>query len=350
MKKCVLLRLIFGVAILALPMKALALPVSGNIYFPADASDPTTSAADDGQIYMTDTSGNVSVVVSSSSIRSATGREDVRFSDNDLTFDTAGNMYFTESESDGVLKFDTAGNVTVLATEADIGAITGRSSSSPEGIVFGSDGFLYVSDDTAQAVVKIDPSSGNVSLGTSKSGFEALAGISTADMEAGIDAVDGKIFALSDGSPDTVFEIDIATGLPSVLASDIRFDDIEKFMTIAPNGDLIIADEGGLDELFRVTQSGVTSLFLTNQQIKDVMGRSVIDLEAGLTFDLNGNFYLGEENGDDIYMWQADSTPGSIIASSGSVFLSDTDIEGAFGLARVDLQAGFTVYDTPAQS
>jgi hypothetical protein len=149
---------------------------------------------------------------------------------------------------------------------------------------------------------------------------------------------DGRLFFASDDDPQAIFSVDTATGDASVLASGSQFSDLDGFLTLAPNGDLIVVDDGA-DTIYRVnTETGDVSTFLSESDIESVTGE--VDLEGGVAFDSEGNFYLSDEDGDDIFVWSGyDEDTGTIDASTGTEFVSDTGLETAIS-GSADLEGG----------
>ena len=97
---------------------AAAVPTERNLY---------VTDSENGLIYLVTPSKSVSVLVSEADITSATGASEARFTDNGMFFDLATEkLYFTDSESDSILVRDSTGAVSVIATEADIFAVTGH--------------------------------------------------------------------------------------------------------------------------------------------------------------------------------------------------------------------------------
>ncbi len=276
--------------------------------------------------------GSTSVLVQTIEILAATGESSVDFEDRGVTIDPAGNIYFTDARSDTVLVKPADGSpVRIVATEADLDdAVPG--SADPHSLVFAPDGFLYVAEENSDSILKVDPATGAVTLLASDSDFESLSGISNVDLEGGlIVSADGtKIYAASDGSPDAIFEIDIASGDVSVLATDSRWGDLDVFMVLAPNGDIIVADDSS-DTIYRVTPAGVVTEFLTEDELEATVGQDV-DLEGGIWFDANGNFYVAEENTSTVYRWTGTNpATGAIDPASGTAFATDASIAGATG-------------------
>ena len=225
-----------------------------------------------------------------------------------------------------------------MTTEADIFALTGESSANPEGIAFNK-GFLFVQDDESKDLLKIDPLTGIVSSFTTEEDFEALAGVTSFDNSWTLSGGNGSLFAASDGNPQAVFSI-AKDGTPTLIASDAPFADLDEGSSIAPNGDFIVFDDSE-DNIYRVTPSGDVSIFLTEAQILAVTGDSDTDI-TGMAFDRAGNFYAADEEGgvDSILKWSVDDlSAGTINPNSGSIFVSEDDIEIATGFSP-DLDGG----------
>jgi sugar lactone lactonase YvrE len=104
-----------------------------------------------GQIRKMDTNGNVSTFVRN--LGCAMG----------VTFDSSGNLYVAETNTHKILKITTSGNVTTFAGSGvagnDNGQGTAASFNAPIGLVFDSNGDLYVSEAGGNKIRKITPSS-----------------------------------------------------------------------------------------------------------------------------------------------------------------------------------------------
>jgi VCBS repeat-containing protein len=289
--------------------------------------------------------GTVTTVVTQDEIRAVTGNSDADMDDRGIGVDPTGNLFFTESDSDSVLmKPADGGPLQVIASRADIQAATDSDWADPKALAVGSDGIVYVSDDTSDSIVRIDPATGVTTVLVDEQTLDDLPGISTVDLDGGlVISPDGMIYAASDGSPDAIFAINTVTGEASVLASNTPFTDLDVYMVLAPNGDLIVADDG-TDTIYRVDPAtGAVSVFLSEQQLEGVTGLSV-DLEGGIGFDSEGNFYVAEENTDSILRWTvADANEGTIDTGSGTTFLTSNEL-GRY----TDLEGGMTFGATEA--
>jgi DNA-binding beta-propeller fold protein YncE len=77
----------------------------------------------------------------------------------DITSDGKGNLFISDSGNNRIIKIDDAGNATVLAGSGTAGTVDGAGDvaqfSAPYGIRCGTDGSLYVADDTRHLIRKI---------------------------------------------------------------------------------------------------------------------------------------------------------------------------------------------------
>ena len=278
----------------------------GSDYLVGDVAPPPMYVMDAGSdsILMVSFGGRVSeVAVSEAEIMAATGKDSANLQDRGIAVDDAGNIFFTDAKPDSILmKPADGGALEVIATKNDIKDVTGAKGADPKSIAIGSDGKLYVADDSSDGILRIDPTTGNVTEVVTDNVLEGLPGIGSVDLDGGIVAApNGMLYVPSDGSPQAIFAIDTATGDASVLASGTPFSDIDVFMTLAPNGDLIVADDVN-DTIFKVdVDTGDVSVFLSESDLETLKGGEV-DIQGGISFDSEGNFYVAEENGDDVFM------------------------------------------------
>lgn len=284
--------------------------------------------------------GSVSIAVTKAEILAATGETSVNFVDKGIAFDGVyrGSMFFTEDKSGAILKLKRSGwSLTILTTDADIKAAGGGSFADAESIAFGSDGFLSVIDDASDSVLRVNPTTGTVvSVQTNRAALLELAGFANVNLDGGnVGAPGGVFYAASGGSPGTIFEI-APDGSPSVLTSDPVFSDLDVFMTRAPNGDIIVADDLGADTIFRVTPEGMVSTFLSEFQLEAVTGGDV-DLEGGIAFDSLGNFYVADRASGSILKFDTDL--------NGTIWVSSSDIAAVTGVPP-NLEGGFAFEPT----
>ncbi|CAD7766693.1 MAG: hypothetical protein DNFNHJIP_00091 [Candidatus Argoarchaeum ethanivorans] len=307
---------------------AMLLPPSqtGNLFVLEEGSDDVISITPTGQ---------VSDVLTEDEIGTFTGEGSADFDNCGIAFDDFGNLFFAEEDSESILKWTPGAGLSWVVTKAQITAATGETLADPEGIAFGSDGFLYVNDDASESVLQVDTTTNTVSVYVSKATLEALPGITSVDLNSPIvGGPGGVVYTASDGTPDAIFAI-APGGVPSVLTSNPIFSDLDVFMTRAPDGDLIICDNSGGDIIHRVDPStGAVSTFLTEAQILAAIGdpgQTDVDLEGGIAFDSQGYFYLAEEDSDNILKFDS--------AGNGQIWVSNSTMNSVTGVTP-DLEAG----------
>ena len=279
--------------------------------------------------------------MSEAEIVAATGEDKAQLDDRGIAVNDQGDIFFTDKESHSLLmQPGDGGPLEIVATKAEISAVTGSGGADPKSLANGPDGAIYLAEDKGDSIVRFDPFTGEMEVVVSKADLLSLPDVSSVDLDGGmVVSADGTLYAVSDGDPDTIFAIDTATGAPAVVASGDPFQDLDAFITLAPNGDLIVADDK-TDTVYRVdTGDGSVSTFLSKEQIETVAGDGV-DLEGGIAFDADGNFYLADEKTDGILKWPADDADaGTINPDAGEVFVTDASISAVTG-EEADLEAG----------
>jgi hypothetical protein len=274
-----------------------------------------------------------------------------------LPFSQTGNLFVLEEGRDDVISITPTGQVSDVLTEDEIGAFTwtpgaglswvvtkaqimaatGDTWADPEGMAFGTDGFLYVNEHASNYVLRVDTTTNTVSVYVSKAQLDALPGMSNVNLGSSIvGGPGGVVYTATDGDnqpPNAIFAI-APGGIPSVLTSNPLFSDLDVFMTRAPDGDLIICDNSRGDIIYRVDPfTGAVSTFLTEAQILAAIGDpgGDVDLEGGIAFDSRGYFYLAEENYDHILKFDS--------AGNGQIWVSNSTMNSVTGVMP-DLEAG----------
>ena len=277
--------------------------------------------------------GDVSVAVSRAEILAVTGGSGVsgvNFAEQGIAFTPDGTMYFAEGEEEVLMRWTVSGVLSIVATEADIiQALTARQANisatvDMDSITVGSDGKVYIIDQDNQAVIRFDPETEEVTVLVTSAGLSAALQFGDARaLEKGIAAgTDGLIYAFNEAGPPAVYAI-CSDGTTRLVARAGLIRDPDKFNTRAPDGDIIISDDAVPARFLRMTPEGAVAVFLTNGQIGAAAGAAVNNLDGGIAFDGDGNFYLAERNSGSILRFDQDGngevwvTRAKLLAATG---------------------------------
>ena len=282
----------------------------------------------------------------------------VRFTDNDIVFDHYGNFYFTESVSDGLFRLNENTGLQQIVRESDIVAVTQLYdseiiSATPEKIAAGSGDSLYITEAELDAILEIDRVTGEVSVLVSQEDFTTALSTSKVQVNGGIalSPDETTLYVVNDYGDDSLIKINISGPTPVIteLVSEEDFPtqvtDKERFITTAPNGDIILVDEE-TEDIFRVTPEGVVSIFLDEDDIEAILTSDDYDPTGGIDFDLDGNFFIAQSDApSSIIKWTVDNKDlGTIDTNSGVVFANEHSIQLDLELpdTTVEFLGGFT--------
>jgi hypothetical protein len=275
----------------------------------------------------------VSIHLTKQQIMSVTGATDVDFDFTGLAFDAEGAMYFSEEESLTILKQSASGVLTILVSRSSLLMAVGFSDIDINALAFGNDGLLYAVDYLTDSILAIDPQSGDVWVLVNAQDFQSVLNPDEElSLDAGLVADDKCSLYVSSGPTPGVFRVSTIDGTITRLASGSPFMAPWWYGTRAPNGDLIFCDSETI--LFRITEDGEVSTFLTGAQIQAITGRSV-DLDSGLAFDASGDLYLGEFNSGHILRMSEQNG----VAQGIEIWVSQAEILAVTGEDHTELEA-----------
>jgi uncharacterized protein (TIGR03437 family) len=229
-----------------------------------------------------------------------------------MALDSAGNLYFADSENHRVRKISPAGIISTVAGNAlpgfsgDGGPAALAELHTPTAVALDSHGNLYIADSANNRIRKVSPSG---TIGTyAGNGNAALFGDGVSSVMAalhgprGIAIDDSDIVYIADTLNHRIRKVDnggIIDSLPVLLNRP-------ESLQVDAAGNLYIADRG-THNVRKVAPAGAVST---------VAGTESSD-PAGLAVDAAGNLYVADAVGNRVRRFAADGTM-SVVAGSGS--------------------------------
>jgi len=280
-----------------------------------------------------DAQGRVSVAVTAAEIIAVTGEALVGFGDCAIAFDVAGAMYFTEAESDSVLRRSPQGELTVLLSRERILELTDDAGGDPEGLTFGADGMLYVLDDDAGMILRVDPASGEASVFITEDQLEEQARIG--DVEIGgylVGGRGGEIFFGNQGDLPGFLAVGPGPTV-RVLISGANVGEFEGFLTLDRDGNLVIVD-GERAMIRRLTPEGELTTLIPQIRLEEIFDDEV-RFAGGAVYDSDGNFFLTDDKSDSIARLDP-SLQGTVWIDADAVIPAtgtDPDYQGGIAFA-----------------
>lgn len=279
----------------------------------SNCGDTAITAAADGTLYFAEDishdilrvspAGVVDVFVAQAAIDAVIGTSsDI---DNGMTLGSDGNLYAADEDCDCVIRIDVpAGTVSIVASEAAISAVTGSGPDLEGGIARDGAGNLYFVDDTEDLLLRRTPG-GTISIFAPKSAFTAATGNSDADLDVAI-VIGDALYVSDDGSSgdDSILRVNLTTGAVSLLASGAAINavtgnsdaDLEGGLAIDAAGNLYAGDDGDgcgsptpvgeCPSIVRVTPGGTVSSFVSTAALQSyaasLYGNVAVTLEGGM--------------------------------------------------------------------
>ena len=312
--------------------------VTGDLFVAEDSSD---------SLLRITPAGEVSVLASEADIIAVTGGTSAGFNLDGIATSPDGAVFFTERSSDSVMVRRPGGAIEILASEAVIASATGEGFASPEGITRGQDGFLYVADDISSSLLRVDPISGATSVFVSASTFESNTGISVLDLDAGLaPGTDDTIYISSSGDPDSLIAVS-PEGVPSILSTGPGRNSIQELWTDATAGSFTMSfrDETTSPIAYDGTSGTLQSAL---QSLTTIGAGNVLVTGSGSESDPWLIEFTGDLANQNVAFLNVDAS----LLTGGSGFLFQFNDRGGFGLnssvataPNGDLVVGDTIAD-----
>ncbi|MDA1015699.1 MAG: PEP-CTERM sorting domain-containing protein [Planctomycetota bacterium] len=297
----------------------------------------------------------VTQIISNADILATTGFTSVNFLEAGAAHG-GGAFFFVDRASDTLLRFDSGGNLSVHLSKSVLEAASSGSNISPKGLAF-SQSTGYLVDDQTDSILSFNAAtSGSAAVFVSKATLLAASSNSNIDLNGGI-ATDssGNLYVASDQSASQeLFKI-TPTGTVTLLKAGSPFVDIDNFLTVDPDGNVVVADDGdnptasAETAIYKVTQSGVVTTIADKAALDGVVGTTA-NLEAGLVYgaipgiknQLQSYLFIGDEGSDSILGIRTDRTPVEF-----EVFVTAADITAVTG-SIPEIEGGIAFIPEPA--
>jgi cysteine-rich repeat protein len=265
--------------------------------------------------------------------------ESAEFRPNELTIDSNGDLYFSDGSLEAVVRVNLeAGTHEVVSLGGHLDA--------PIAIDAEPRGTLVLTDQTGDRVLRIDPRTGAQQILYAGLPLQAPSGIS---VEA-----NGNII-VSDTTVDALFRLNPTTGSITTLVAPASWN-APRHIDVEPEGNILVVDQAPTDEIYRVSPTGTLTVLSSGAPYNDTRGvaRSggtifVTDIGAQAVFRfpnfggtataLSSGGFFGAPRGIEV----VPATQCSDIVDNdgdGLINLDDPDCSGPLDRTEFNLAAG----------
>jgi len=271
--------------------------------------------------------GTFTEFLSFTDILALTGLASCDLEDTGLAIADNGDLYFAEDDSDTIIKATPAGVLSTFVTKAQIMAATGAVGADiDDGMAIGPDGDLYFSDEFSDTVLKATIPGGAVSLILSKQQLEAVGGDGKVDLDGGMDfdCIGNLYFSSTPAGESLIYKLS-SSGILSVFVSDQELKDATGFNFISLKTDMSIfdflftLDEGLCNCVLRITLDGVISVFVSEAQITAATGEADAQPDGGIALNQSRQVFFGDDRFNPFILMSSKGSSVSIVASAQEI-------------------------------
>lgn len=148
-------------------------------------------------IYKTNGAGTLTTVLDSAALIAGTGTDSVS---GGLTHDAAGNLYWGSNSTDSLWVADTGGVISQVLTEAEIVAVTTEADPGFSDVFYAPDGMVYFYETRSDGIMKFDPSNPASTLAFVIEEADLIAGPAGTDLVFQLTWFDGNLAFHSNSS------------------------------------------------------------------------------------------------------------------------------------------------------
>lgn len=291
-------------------LENLALDASGTIYLIDDNAN--------AMVKVDPSTGAVSPFLDEATLLATLPVDSFVDLDANLVIDESGNVYFTNSGTPSLVwKATSAGAVSILADKPnEVQSVSSDATGGTFTLTLDSETTTAIAHDATAAVVQAAlaalPSVGSSSV--------IVTGAGTAADPWYVEFVGAK--AASDVSPMTSTSTDLTGGSSTAPSISTRvnggaFDDLDSYLTRAPDGSLTVIDSDD-DWIYRITTSGQISSLLRERKTEAVNGGNDVNLDSGIAYDDFGRLVIFEESSNSLLRFDS-LLNGSVLATSAQI-------------------------------
>jgi sugar lactone lactonase YvrE len=202
-------------------------------------------------------------------------------------------------------------------------------------LTFGEDGMLYVLEDDEGAILRVDPSSGQLSVFITDDELAEQTAIAAIDLGNHIVGGPGRtLYLVSHGEPAAILAVE--PGMRARVVTDSpELGEAEGFLTLDREGNLVLMNkERGVVQ--RIRPDGTLTVLLSVERLAAIFGDEV-RLAGGAAFDAAGHFFLTEDDTESIARLDAAMQGGIWIdePTVRAVTGSDPDYESSIAFSPV---------------
>ena len=282
-----------------------------------------------------------------------------------ITIDSAGNLYVADYNNNRIRKIDTSGNVSTLAGNGTATSVDGNGGGAtfnrPRDIAIDSAGNLYVTEQSANRIRKIDTNANVTTFAGTTGGYVDADGTNARfNGPRGITIDSAGVLYVADGGNQVIRKIDTSANVTTFVGNkttivtfkngvgtNANFTTFEG-LTLDSAGNLYIADKDN-QCIRKVTPEGVVTTFSGFGLTPGYNDGGWFNRPSGLATDWDGIVYVTDENNNRIRNITPEGVVNTLSGSGGAGATNSTLLSSTFNKpysVALDSVKNFYITDT----